>query len=790
MPGHSGHHAGNRSFAMHRTSFQNNVSQRLKLQTKSEPDTSTNLDTSQSTSQRNMLERAQAFMHAQGRKNTTSPDEKNDEELEKHQVIASERAPQLLSDPVAPRTDAGQGVKLSEGVDSVSTDRAPQLMSDLVTPRRFSIHCTEGMDSDSTPTGPWVSGKFQPAEAAHAYQAQSGTDDEGLPDSSFQNEQKFKPFEVAEPRSQVQDNADTRRGAEQQQSPLSLHELNESIKALHTEVSRMSLSMCQEMGEMRQSMQQIIRKEFNGSLKSHKVQPQEKQLFPAISVGSVLESRELAPAAIAGSRAAQEYTSEQRTLQCQVSGELSKPLLEGMAQDLHREGRKLSKEVEADSQEQRKSSRGRSLLKVNDCVQQDSVKELLESALVEDQFNVEDLYSETGLWQSLARHDSWFSDVSLVMVAANLIWLGIDEDINHADVLCKAPLLSQVMNNIFCTWFVFEMMVHFLAFDKKINAFHQGRFLFDLILTLFMMWETWIEVFLYLVFGLSDTSNSAFVTQLFRLFRLFRLTQVPRIVRLSLYVPELMFMIKGMATAMRSVIVMMGFLFFTIFVFGIVFAELFEDIDAFKESFGSVSKSMYTLMSQVLCGPDTDFLDSVFAVSVMHYAVYLIFLFIATFTLLNMLIGVLCDVISNVRQAELDNIHVQHLDYEINQLVQSMDMDNDGSISKDEWEKVMHTKEAVIALDAVGVDVASLSGLQEFIFKDTDELSLSEFVQLIAQFRGSRVVTVKDLVDTHKFISMEIDALESVVKDALDRQLAHVQPRSASADKMHYYIPE
>jgi len=197
-------------------------------------------------------------------------------------------------------------------------------------------------------------------------------------------------------------------------------------------------------------------------------------------------------------------------------------------------------------------------------------------------------------------------------------------------------------------------------------------------------------------------------------------------------------MIKGMATAMRSVMVILVFLLVTIFIFGIVFTELLKETDGFKDSFGSVHGSMYTLLSQVLCGVDSDFLDSLLDASVLSYLIYLAFLFMATFTLMNMLIGVLCDVVSNVREAELDNIHVQHLDHEITKIVEYIDSDHNGFVTKQEWEKVFYNKETLRLLDGIGVDLPSFGGLQEFIFKDTDSLTNTEFCHLIAQFRGCR----------------------------------------------------
>mmetsp|Transcript_123780 Transcript_123780/g.228138 ORF Transcript_123780/g.228138 Transcript_123780/m.228138 type:complete len:742 (-) Transcript_123780:215-2440(-) len=438
----------------------------------------------------------------------------------------------------------------------------------------------------------------------------------------------------------------------------------------------------------------------------------------------------------------------------------------------------------------RKDSHGkrdrRSTLNLAHRSEKEKIKKTLQEAMNADVYNVEDYYHDTGFWQRLARQDSWFSNASLAVIGVNVIWIGIDEDLNQADVLCEAPWQSQVINNAFCTFFTFELLVHFMAFKHTCRALRDKMFLFDLVLVSFMVWETWIEVFLYLAVGLKDNNNSAFATQLFRFFRLIRLTRVPRIVRLSMSLPELMIMMKGIAVAMRSVMVILVFLLFTVFIFGILFTELLKDVSPFKADFATVPKSMYTLFLQVICGVDSDWLGQLQAASAVYYVVYLIFTFLSVFTLLNMLIGVLCDVVSNVADEEKENIVKAKLEDEITKIADAIDLDHNGRISKYEFDELMSSKEALKSLDAMGVDVSAFGGLEQFIFINNSELSLSEFCELIAQFRGQRAVCVKDLVDTHKFITMELDSMVAEMKRLfLMHGGAQQSPRSLSSSPAH-----
>lgn len=64
------------------------------------------------------------------------------------------------------------------------------------------------------------------------------------------------------------------------------------------------------------------------------------------------------------------------------------------------------------------------------------------------------------------------------------------------------------------------------------------------------------------------------------------------------------------------------------------------------------------------------------------------------------------------------------------------------------------------------IDVQDLWDLGEFIFFETDEISIEDFQKHILQLRGSNSATVKDIVDTRKFFLEELDKRIQVVRDS------------------------
>jgi len=210
---------------------------------------------------------------------------------------------------------------------------------------------------------------------------------------------------------------------------------------------------------------------------------------------------------------------------------------------------------------------------------------------------------------------------------------------------------------------------------------------------------------------------------------------------------------------MRSVAAILCLLGLFIFIFGIMFRQLLSDVDADWKSgaFGSVPQSMNTLLVQVIAGVDTELMTELRHTNWFYYFVFLVFIFLGTLTLMNMLIGVLCEVMSRVSAEEGENTSLKDLEHEIGDIVDTIDEDQSGTISADEFHDLMHSDAGLQSLDRLGVDIPAFTEFCSLIFSRCDELSLGEFCNLVVQFRGSKTATVKDIVDMRKYISMQFD---------------------------------
>lgn len=383
---------------------------------------------------------------------------------------------------------------------------------------------------------------------------------------------------------------------------------------------------------------------------------------------------------------------------------------------------------------------------------EDQIKQWLQEALAEVAYNVEDHFHETGWTQAWARSNSCFSVFSLVVVFMNVIWIGIDIDFNKAIVLSRAPLASQIINNMFAVFFCFEILVRFVAFKSPRSALKDHHFIFDLILVAFGIWTTWIEVLLFWLLG-GTNGDLGYSVQLVRGLRLGRLTRIPRIYRVAALYPELLVLVNGVAAAMRSVFAIMLLLTFTIYVFGTTFTTLMSDTPEFGDSFANVPTSMNTLMLTLLCGPDSDFMIKLLHYDWRAYCVYLCFLFLGILTMLNLLVGVLCDVAAKVAEKEKEEIRSHMLEHHIGIITSELDEDADGSISGAEFEHLLQRKSALRALSDLGIDVVSFGRIAREAFDGGNVLSLHDFCRLVLEFRIDMVSSHRDNLETRQVIA-------------------------------------
>lgn len=361
--------------------------------------------------------------------------------------------------------------------------------------------------------------------------------------------------------------------------------------------------------------------------------------------------------------------------------------------------------------------------------------------LDQDEYDVSMFYKESGMAQWIGRSD-YFANFTLMVILCNTIYIGIDADLNPAESLAESDLFWQICEFAFCGFFVFEWLVRFAAFRKKCDCLRDLWFKFDTALVIMMVFETWFMPLLF-----AGSSGPGIPTGLVKMLRLLRLARLGRLMR---SVPELVAMIKGVRQAARAVASALLLLLFLIYIFAIVMFTLLKDEKdpEIKMYFDSLGTVMWTLLI------DGSFVDELGRVTrtlwnKRAYAetwVFLAFVLSSALLVMNMLIGVLCEVVSAVGQRERDTSQIKIMKDQLLWMLRELDEDGSGGISKAEIDGVLHHSNSIQTLELLEVNASFFMDQLEMVFEEVDELTIVEIMELILLLRGDRPLTVKAMI--------------------------------------------
>jgi len=313
-----------------------------------------------------------------------------------------------------------------------------------------------------------------------------------------------------------------------------------------------------------------------------------------------------------------------------------------------------------------------------------------------------------------------FQHFTLSVIVDNALWIGVDTEWNHKylkDAQENFPLdpYAMIVENIFCVYFTAEVVIRFLAYKRKCDCFRDAWFVFDSLLVSCMVLETWIIAIITAATGGSGGASFLSNFSALRLLRLLRLTRMARLMR---SVPELMTLVKGMMSAIKSVFFILVFLVLVMYVFAIIFTSTVGNADnndpepeTAEHMFGSMFDCMMTLFTNGVLGDNL----SATVQAILDYPdgkgsytgnfllwLFLLFFAISSMTLLNMLIGVLCEVITSTAGDEKETMQIRDLQICIEDAFNLIDTNLDGRVCEAEWSQIKESKFVRAQLGSLG----------------------------------------------------------------------------------------
>ncbi|CAE7721128.1 Cacna1g [Symbiodinium microadriaticum] len=251
--------------------------------------------------------------------------------------------------------------------------------------------------------------------------------------------------------------------------------------------------------------------------------------------------------------------------------------------------------------------------------------------------------------------NKYFEGITISVIFLNALAIGVDADFSARNEvpanLYEGDVFFIVLEVFFASYFTFEILIRFLAYRQKCHCLRDGWFVFDLLLVLMMVWETWIMPFVGLDSGLGQLS-------ILRLLRLLRITRMAKLMRAF---PQLMMIIKGISAAARAVGWTAILLVIISFTWSILFTNEYhqghitddemkewadDDPRKIHEYFGGMDKSMLTLLIMGTILDDvTECADIIHAQNnIWMLAAFIFYILLNSFMMLNMLVGILVEV--------------------------------------------------------------------------------------------------------------------------------------------------
>lgn len=390
----------------------------------------------------------------------------------------------------------------------------------------------------------------------------------------------------------------------------------------------------------------------------------------------------------------------------------------------------------------------------------------------------------------------YFELYTFFMIALNSLYIGYDADYTakygKPDDLYSAamPWGFIVAENVFAIYFTFEVVLRLLAYKNKCHCFCDAWFVFDSILVTFMVVETWI----FPIFGLTGPLAQ------FSVLRLLRLLRISRMARLMRTVPELMIIIKGLFASVRSVGCTAVLLILCLYVWSILFVTEYHEgarsedelADTIHYHFGTLGRSMFTLFIMGTILDDVTVATNAIrgTHNVFMLLLFILFILLSSFTILNMLIGILCQVVSATAVGESAKAAQTSLRDSIRNLFSTLDKDNSGCITREEFLHMRDDRDVSRALKEMDISAVHFHKYCEILFhRGESSIDYDTLIKIILRLRPGNCISALDLRLMEGAFNRgqnqlrdRLHRIREMVADALDAAGSQRQCRRAEED--------
>jgi hypothetical protein len=163
---------------------------------------------------------------------------------------------------------------------------------------------------------------------------------------------------------------------------------------------------------------------------------------------------------------------------------------------------------------------------------------------------------------------------------------------------------------------------------------------------------------------------------------------------------------------------------------------------------------------------------------------YMVMVFLCMFTLLNMLIGILCGVVDQVSQSSKEDVLIDYVKEtllkELNEISPGVQL-----VSRQQFKDLLENENVMAAFDDLDVDPDAFELIEGLVFDpDTPggpekELSFADFLKRVLSMRNGNVARVVDTIEVNKLIKKSSDDVIAMLDNNEAAQASKKKPSDA-----------
>ncbi|CAE7372853.1 Catsper1 [Symbiodinium natans] len=363
-----------------------------------------------------------------------------------------------------------------------------------------------------------------------------------------------------------------------------------------------------------------------------------------------------------------------------------------------------------------------------------------------------------------------FESFFAVIILLNVIAIGLEIDMKES----TPDVVWVVVGNVFCVTWIVEAFVK--IWEMRRRYFKDCLNYIDMILVVLTVADVWILPYV------TDVESNLVVFRMLRLMRLLRLVKLVQVLRRF---RNLWLLVQGFAesvTTLNWVFLMLCLIMYTFAVclrLAVDCKGVFADWSDCEAFFGTIPRTMYTLVQVVTLESwnmtvGRPLVDR----QPLLFPVLLLYIFLTTFGLLNIIVGVIVENTLNIASSDQDlqdrrmqRQLLQELEF-LKQVFESADADGSGTLEREEFVEICQQKEVKNALLRMEVPAEQPEELFDILDEEgVGHINFVKFHESVKKVRGvptnfdmkNMMVSVSDILRRQARLQAQHDRTKQIV---------------------------